>query len=780
MNKKQVLSMAFALCLYPSIQIDAQAIWDKAHLEEVKTSLQQPFYQSSYRALCESADRLLDAEPLSVMMKEKTPASGDKHDYLSQARYFWPDPSKTNGLPYINRDGVSNPELEKLDRNRLGMTADRVTTLSLAWYFSGDEKYARKATELIRVWFLNKETRMNPNFEYAQMVPGLNGGKGRCYGVLDGYSFVEMLDGVALLENSEAFTERDSKKLKAWFARLLDWILTSPQGKEEASQANNHSTTYDALVISFALYTGKKNIAEKFIREFPEKRIFKQIEPDGSQPHELWRTLSFGYSQYNLSHYIDIFQMAQKLGIPIDGETSADGRSFYKAMDYLLPYMGKEVSEWPYQQISNWDGKQQELAKDFYRAYLLNRPRTDYRQAWRDVRILRFDDRFNLLYIRPTETDQVFALANNQLRLAMTCTDQTKREKENAAQRRVSPRSLNSDGSLALVHPNDWCSGFFPGSLWQVYAYTHDEYWRRQAISFTWPIEEAKWNKGTHDLGFMINNSFGKAYELTGERSYRDVVLQAARTLSSRFNPTVGCIRSWDFNRDRWMYPVIIDNMMNLEMLFRATQLTGDSLYWKIAVSHADTTMKYHFRPDYSSYHVVDYDSGKGGARWRGTFQGARDDSFWARGQAWAVYGYTMCYRFTRDPRYLAQACGIADFLLSLDWPEDFVPYWDMKPDIPGITYYRDTSAAAIIASAFYELSTYADKELSSRYREAANKMTDSLQRHYQSQPGENQGFLLIHSVGHYPGGSEIDVPLSYADYYYLEAVMRRETVSIK
>ena len=780
MNKKQVLSMAFALCLYPSIQIDAQAIWDKAHLEEVKTSLQQPFYQSSYRALCESADRLLDAEPLSVMMKEKTPASGDKHDYLSQARYFWPDPSKTNGLPYINRDGVSNPELEKLDRNRLGMTADRVTTLSLAWYFSGDEKYARKATELIRVWFLNKETRMNPNFEYAQMVPGLNGGKGRCYGVLDGYSFVEMLDGVALLENSEAFTERDSKKLKAWFARLLDWILTSPQGKEEASQANNHSTTYDALVISFALYTGKKDIAEKFIREFPEKRIFKQIEPDGSQPHELWRTLSFGYSQYNLSHYIDIFQMAQKLGIPIDGETSADGRSFYKAMDYLLPYMGKEVSEWPYQQISNWDGKQQELAKDFYRAYLLNRPRTDYRQAWRDVRILRFDDRFNLLYIRPTETDQVFALANNQLRLAMTCTDQTKREKENAAQRRVSPRSLNSDGSLALVHPNDWCSGFFPGSLWQVYAYTHDEYWRRQAISFTWPIEEAKWNKGTHDLGFMINNSFGKAYELTGERSYRDVVLQAARTLSSRFNPTVGCIRSWDFNRDRWMYPVIIDNMMNLEMLFRATQLTGDSLYWKIAVSHADTTMKYHFRPDYSSYHVVDYDSGKGGARWRGTFQGARDDSFWARGQAWAVYGYTMCYRFTRDPRYLAQACGIADFLLSLDWPEDFVPYWDMKPDIPGITYYRDTSAAAIIASAFYELSTYADKELSSRYREAANKMTDSLQRHYQSQPGENQGFLLIHSVGHYPGGSEIDVPLSYADYYYLEAVMRRETVSIK
>lgn len=781
MNKKQVLSMAFALCLYPSIQIDAQAIWDKAHLEEVKTSLQQPFYQSSYRALCENADRLLEAEPLSVMMKEKTPASGDKHDYLSQARYYWPDPSKPNGLPYINRDGVSNPELEKLDRNRLGMTADRVTTLSLAWYFSGDEKYARKATELIRVWFLNKDTRMNPHFEYAQMIPGMNGEKGRCYGVLDGYSFVEMLDGVALLETSEAFTDKDSKQLKAWFSRLLDWMLTSPQGQEEAAQANNHSTAYDVQVIAYALYAGEKEVAEKVIRSFPEKRIFTQVEPDGRQPHELSRTLAFGYSQYNLSHYIDVFQMARKLGIDsLDCAMSPDGRSFYKAMDFLLPYVGKDAAEWPYQQISDWNSKQQAFCKDLYRAALLNPERKEYLKVWQDNRILNFDDCFNLLYIRPTAADNAFAFAAKQLDVAIKTTTQAKNEERNAAKRRVSPRSLNADGSLALVHPNDWCSGFFPGSLWQVYAYTHDEYWRRQAISFTWPVEDAKWNKGTHDLGFMINNSFGKAYELTGERSYRDVVLQAARTLSSRFNPTVGCIRSWDFNRDRWMYPVIIDNMMNLEMLFRATQLTGDSLYWKIAVSHADTTMKYHFRPDYSSYHVVDYDSEKGGARWQGTFQGARDDSFWARGQAWAVYGYTMCYRFTRDPRYLAQACGVADFILNLELPEDFVPYWDMKPDIPDITYYRDASAAAIIASAFYELSTYAGNPQSTRYREAADKMTDSLQRHYQSRPGENQGFLLIHSVGHYPGGSEIDVPLSYADYYYLEAVMRREAASME
>ena len=340
---------------------------------------------------------------------------------------------------------------------------------------------------------------------------------------------------------------------------------------------------------------------------------------------------------------------------------------------------------------------------------------------------------------------------------------------------------MNADGSLALVHPNDWCSGFFPGSLWQVYAYTHDEYWRRQAISFTWPVEDAKWNKGTHDLGFMINNSFGKAYELTGERSYRDVVLQAARTLSSRFNPTVGCIRSWDFNRDRWMYPVIIDNMMNLEMLFRATQLTGDSLYWKIAVSLADTTMKYHFRPDYSSYHVVDYDSEKGGARWQGTFQGARDDSFWARGQAWAVYGYTMCYRYTHDPKYLKQAEAIAKFIFTNETlPEDLVPYWDY--DVPNIEQEpRDASAAAITASALYELSTYAGKKQGKEYKKLADRIVETLgSPAYRAKLGENGYFILMHSTGNKPGPSEVDVPLVYADYYFLEALKRKRDLESK
>lgn len=769
------------LLLAPCTQ--AQSIWNPTHLANVKQSIHQPFYATAYEGLKAEADRLLDVQPLSVMMKEKTPASGDKHDYMSQARYYWPDPSKPGGLPYIARDGESNPELNKLDRNRLGATANRVTTLSLAWYFSGEEKYAQKATELIRTWFFNKDTRMNPNLEYAQMIPGHNNGKGRCYGVLDSYSFVEMLDAVKLLETSKSFTAKDAKELKAWFGKLLNWILTSPQGQEESRQANNHSTAYDAQVIAIALYTGNLKVAREVINSVPTKRIYTQIEPDGRQPHELRRTLAFGYSQYNLTHLLDIFCMAQKIGLKIDDATSTDGRNFYKAMDFLAKYVGKDVKDWPYQQISEWDYKQQEFCKDLYRTSLLNPSRKDYLRLAQAHRVIDWADRFNLLYVQPTDVDNAYAFACKQLTFAIDCANKAKKEEQNAAKRRVTPRTLHKDGSLALVHPHDWCSGFFPGSLWQVYAYTHDDYWRQQAISFTWPIEEAKWHKGTHDLGFMMYDSFGKAYELTGERSYKDVVLQSAKTLITRYSPKVKSIRSWDHNRDKWQYPVIIDNMMNLEMLFRATQLTGDSIYWKVAVNHANTTLKNHFRPDYSSYHVVDYDSQTGDVRMKCTHQGYSDDSFWSRGQAWGLYGYTMSYRFTKDPAYLKQAEGIAGFFLNLpNMPEDFVPYWDMKaPEVDGLKTHvavqgvpRDASAAAIFASGLYELCNYVSAEKSKQYRAIADKIVTSLNNHYQAAPGTACGFLLLHSTGHLPGNSEIDVPLNYADYYYLEALARK------
>ena len=397
---KKALTLLFAVCSIAGSNLFAQSIWDESHLQTVKQSLTDPLYATAYERLVQRATRELDREPVSVMMKTKTPASGDKHDYMSQARYYWPDTTKVDGLPYINRDGVSNPELNLLDRNRLGQMANSVINFSLAWYFSGDQRFADKATEMIRVWFLNEDTRMNPNLNYAQMIPGHDDGKGRSYGIIDAYSFIEMLDGIQLMEKGKAFPEEDSEQLKVWFGEFLNWLITSKLGQDESRQKNNHSVAYDVQVIAIAMYSGDNEFAGKYIREFPEKRIYTHIEPDGRQPNELWRTLTFGYSQYNLSHMIDIFQMAQKLGISIDQETSPDGRNFYKGVDFLAQYLGKDVMEWPYEQISEWNQKQQALCQDLYRIYKLNPSRTDYLELYRNHIRENPADRFNLLYLR--------------------------------------------------------------------------------------------------------------------------------------------------------------------------------------------------------------------------------------------------------------------------------------------------------------------------------------------------------------------------------------------
>jgi len=349
---KSVRRIYAVIFLLTAIYGSAQSIWSRQHLEQVKAELERPTYSEAYRSLITAADSLLHVEPMTVMMKKEAGASGDKHDYTSLARYFHRNPTSPDGLPYIERDGISNPEINDWDRNRFGETTERIKTLSLAWYFSGDERYAAKATGLLDAWFLNKETRMNPQFEYAQMIPGVNGGKGRSFGVLDGYSIVGMLDGVALLDGSSSWDKTKERELKTWMNALLDWLLTSEQGLEESRQANNHSTVYDVLTASIAMYVGREDIAREIMVSFPKKRIFAQINPDGSQPHEMWRTLSYGYSQYNLSHMTDIFLMARKLGIRIDDAESPDGRSFYKAMDNLASFLGKPVDEWPGKQIA--------------------------------------------------------------------------------------------------------------------------------------------------------------------------------------------------------------------------------------------------------------------------------------------------------------------------------------------------------------------------------------------------------------------------------------------
>jgi unsaturated chondroitin disaccharide hydrolase len=332
-----------------------------------------------------------------------------------------------------------------------------------------------------------------------------------------------------------------------------------------------------------------------------------------------------------------------------------------------------------------------------------------------------------------------------------------------------SPRTFEN-GKLKLVVSKDWTSGFFPGILWYLFDYTKDEKWKKQAEIFTAKIEREQYNKTTHDLGFIIYCSFGNGYRLTGDEQYKKVIIQAAKSLSTRFNAKAGVIRSWDHSRDRWKYPVIIDNMMNLELLFNATKLTGDSSFYKIAVSHANHTMINHYRPNYSSYHVVDYNPETGEVIQKNTAQGYSDASAWARGQAWGLYGYTMCYRETGDKKYLIQAQNIAKFIFSNpNLPKDLIPYWDYDdPAIPNVP--RDVSAAAIMASALYELATYSPGY---DYTKKANAILENIAKSYKNPLNSNGDFILLHSTGNKPGKSEIDVPLNYADYYYLEALLR-------
>lgn len=338
------------------------------------------------------------------------------------------------------------------------------------------------------------------------------------------------------------------------------------------------------------------------------------------------------------------------------------------------------------------------------------------------------------------------------------------------------PRSFKEDeGTLVNVKIEDWTSGFFPGVLWYLYDYTKKDSWKEAAIKQTEKLHAIQHYNGHHDVGFMMYCSYGNGYRLTGEKSYEEILINTANALCSRFNKQAGIIRSWDFHRsrsgDEWHGPVIIDNMMNLELLFFATKLTGNPYYSNIAISHADSTLKYHLRPDYSCYHVVNYDTITGLVTGRGTHQGYSDPSAWARGQAWGIYGFTVMYRETKDLKYLDIAEKMADFYLTNpNMPEDLVPYWDFNaPDIPAAP--RDASAAAIAASALIELSDYSTR--GKQYFEAAKKTITSLANNYASSEEDSNPFILKHSVGNYPRGIEVDVPLNYADYYYLEALLR-------
>ncbi len=350
----------------------------------------------------------------------------------------------------------------------------------------------------------------------------------------------------------------------------------------------------------------------------------------------------------------------------------------------------------------------------------------------------------------------------------------------------LNPVTLNEKGEVYYCGYGDWRSGFFPGSIWYLYELTGDSTYLPLAKKYTEAIRKAENLTWHHDIGFIINCSFGNGLRLSPDTAYSNAMKQAARSLTTRFRPNAKVIQSWDVKGNSWQSkrgwecPVIIDNMMNLELLFEATKLTGDSAFYHMAVAHADRTLAEQFRPDGSCYHVVDYDIETGAVRYKQTAQGYADESVWSRGQAWAIYGFTVCYRETKDPKYLAQALKTFEMMKNHPrLPKDLIPCWDM--DAPGIPNEpRDASTASCIASALYEISTY-DVPHAGSYKKYADRLMQSLSSpDYRAKLGENGRFLLMHSVGSIPHNNEIDVPLNYADYYYMEALKRKKDLESK
>jgi unsaturated chondroitin disaccharide hydrolase len=343
------------------------------------------------------------------------------------------------------------------------------------------------------------------------------------------------------------------------------------------------------------------------------------------------------------------------------------------------------------------------------------------------------------------------------------------------------PRSIASGRKQwRMIDRHDWTSGFWPGIEWYLYESSKDEAWKQraeQSQKFLAPLIDS--SAIDHDIGFVMYCSYGNGYRLTQHPAYKAILLRAADTLAKLYNPKVGTILSWPREVPGVDWPLrhntIMDNMLNLELLFWASKNGGGERLYDIAVSHASTTMRNQFRPDYSSYHVVVYDTATGKKIKGITHQGYSDSSMWARGQAWAIYGYTMVYRETKDKKFLSFVQNVTDVYLQR-LPEDLIPYWDFDdPSIPDVP--KDASAACIVASALLELSTFVkDVNKAKMYREKAEAMLKELTLHYQSH-NKNNAFLL-HSTGHKPNGGEIDASIIYADYYYIEALLRAKKLS--
>jgi hypothetical protein len=326
---------------------------DPARLAESKARVgrREESLLPALKKLRMEADEALKSGPFSVMDKNLTPPSGDKHDYMSLGPYWWPDPKKPDGLPYIRRDGQVNPEArtDDTDRPAFGTMTSAVETLATAWYFTDHKGHAEHAAKLLRVWFLTPATRMNPNLQFGQAIPGRT--QGRDIGIIDTARLTRLIDAIGLLESSDAWTAKDRRRMRDWCAEYLKWLRTSSHGLGEEKKNNNHGTWYDAQVVSLALFVGRRDLARAILKQVKARRIDKHIEPDGSQPHELARTKSLGYSRMNLDGFFRLATMAEKLGIDLWHYQSQDGRSIRKALDFLATYADAK-NKWPYKQIT--------------------------------------------------------------------------------------------------------------------------------------------------------------------------------------------------------------------------------------------------------------------------------------------------------------------------------------------------------------------------------------------------------------------------------------------
>jgi len=359
---KKVVLTVFILTL-TTLSLQSQPrVWNLEKLSKARTEM-----SAETADVLKQAQSFLTKDISSIVDKDRPAPSGDKHDYISCGPYWWPNPTDPTG-PYIRKDGETNRSVTTPDKKNLGIMENSVVNLSLAYYLTSDEKYATKAVGNLRTWFLNPGTKMNPNLNYGQTIYGHFGGLGRGAGIIETYKFVELLDAIEILKKSTVFTKNDQQGISNWFSEYLNWMLTSPIGKQEYRAKNNHGTAFEVQATRIALFVGKEDIARKFITEFAARRIFTQIEPDGKQPFELVRTKALGYSTFNLTHILDMCCMAKTMQIDLFIAISPDGRSISKGLDYVSQFIGQPVNKFPYKQIVDWDNVQDKLSLQLYRA----------------------------------------------------------------------------------------------------------------------------------------------------------------------------------------------------------------------------------------------------------------------------------------------------------------------------------------------------------------------------------------------------------------------------